>query len=199
MDSLDPAVSILTAMISPVVVISACGTLIMSTTNRAARVNDRLHKWTDDFVALMQDESDDPLRAERRAMVFHQIDRLTSRARLLQLSLMAFYISLALFVATSFAIGVFYAAAAFGYTWRWDSWVAVTFALLGGGGLLAGSTLLISEARLALDANNDEMDFIWQLGKRHATDELLEQLRAGRSPFVRLPRYFGMTRRNRKS
>jgi hypothetical protein len=199
MDQLDPAVDILTAMITPAVIISACGTLIVSTTTRAARVNDRLHKWIDDFVALMQEESDDPLRAEHRAMVFHQIDRLTSRARLLQLSLMAFYISLALFVATSFAIGVFTAADSFGYIWRWDGWVAVTIALFGGGGLLAGCILLISEARLALAANNEEMDFIWQLGKRHATDELLEELRAGRQPFVRLPGIPGMTGRNRKA
>lgn len=186
-DPLASAETILTSMITPAVVISACGALIASTTTRAARVNDRLHKWVDDFVVLMRDERDASLGAGHREMLFYQIDRLTSRARLLQVSLMALYISLALFVATSFAIGILAAAVSFDQVWRWYGWIPVGSALLGGGGLLFGSTLLILEARLALDATNDEMDFIWQIGKHHATDDLFDHLRAGRTPFVRLP------------
>jgi hypothetical protein len=198
MDPLYPVTSILTAMISPVVVISACGALIASTTTRAARVNDRLHRWVDDFVALMREEPDDPLGMDHRAMVFYQIDRLTSRARLLQVCLMVLYVALAFFVATSFTVGVIAAAATVDYLWAWSGIVTIGLALAGGGGLLIGCTLLISEARLALASTNDEMDFIWQVGKRHATEELLESWRAGQVSFVRLPRAPRLLRRKPK-
>lgn len=188
MGSLDTVVSILAVMISPVIAISACAALIQSTTTRAARVNDRLHKWADDFVELMRENPDDPLAMEHRAMVFYQIDRLTTRGRRLQACLMVLYIALCLFVATSFAVGVFSIAAQFEFDWRWGGATTLALALGGGGGLLVGCILLISEARLALAATNDEMDFIWQVGKRHASEEMLESWRKGRAPIVRLPR-----------
>jgi hypothetical protein len=195
MKPLDPVVNILTAMISPVVAISACAALIASTTTRAARVNDRLHKWADDFIKLMREEPDDLLGTDHRAMVFYQIDRLTTRGRRLQGCLMVLYVALALFVATSFAVGVFSAAASFDYLWEWSGWITIGFALSGGGGLLVGCILLITEARLALASTNDEMDFIWQVGKRHATEELLESWRAERSSLVRRSRTLGLLRR----
>lgn len=188
MDSLESVVNILAVMISPVIAISACAALIQSTTTRAARVNDRLHKWADDFVELMRENPEDPLEMEHRAMVFYQIDRLTSRGRRLQACLMVLYIALSLFVATSFAVGVFSTAAQFELDWRWSGVTTLALALGGGGGLLVGCILLIAEARLALSATNDEMDFIWQVGKRHASDEMLESWRQGRASFVRLPR-----------
>lgn len=191
MKPLDPVVNILTAMISPVVAISACAALIASTTTRAARVNDRLHKWADDFIELMREEAEDPLGTDHRAMVFFQIDRLTSRGRRLQVCLMVLYVALAFFVATSFAVGVFSTAASFDYLWEWSGWITIGLALAGGGGLLLGCIVLIAEARLALASTNDEMDFIWQVGKRHATDELLESWRVGRSSLVRRPRPLG--------
>lgn len=187
MQPIDYVVNILTAMISPVVAISACAALIASTTTRAARVNDRLHKWADDFIELTREEPNDSLGLEHRAMVFYQIDRLTSRGRRLQVTLMVMYIALAFFVATSFAVGVFASAASVDYIWKWSGIITIGLALAGGGGLLFGCILLISEARLALASTNDEMDFIWQVGKRHASEELLQSWREGRMSFVRLP------------
>jgi hypothetical protein len=43
---------------------------------------------------------------ERQAVIFEQLDKLTSRARILQRSMVSFYLCLGMFVATSVAIGV---------------------------------------------------------------------------------------------
>jgi hypothetical protein len=106
MDPLTPALSILSAMITPVVIISACASLIISTSSRAVRAVDRLHRWSEEFVDLAERSPQTEAVRQRRAMIFEQLDQLTSRARLLQRSLAACYVSLGLFVPTSAAIAV---------------------------------------------------------------------------------------------
>ena len=177
MEALSQALAVLTAMITPAVLISACGALILSTSTRLGRVVDRVRSLAERFEELAAgNEQDVPLPEERRAVIFLQLDKLTSRARLLQRCMTIFYVALCLFVATSVAIGVVaFAGAAY-------SWLPVALGLGGATFLFYGSVLLILEARLALSTIMAEMDFIWQLSRHHAPAELVRQ----RSPHYRL-------------
>jgi hypothetical protein len=176
MEAFSSAVAVLTAMITPAVLISACGALILSTSTRLGRVVDRVRMLINDFEGMMLKTQDDDgleLFEERRAVIFNQLDKLTTRTRLLQKSMRVFYLSLGVFVATSVAIGL--VAAVGRPSW---AWLPVVLGLSGALGLLYGSVLLIMESRIAQDALNAEMDFIWKLGRALAPPDL----RQTRSP-----------------
>src|SRR5215470_15472584 len=100
------AIAVLTAMITPAVLISACGSMILSTSSRLGRVVDRVRALSDRFEAMTDDEQAQADITERQEVIFKQLDKLTSRARLLQRCMVVFYLSLGLFVATSVAIGI---------------------------------------------------------------------------------------------
>src|SRR5205085_10037015 len=106
MEALSSAVAVLTAMITPAVLISACGALILSTSTRLGRVTDRVRLLRDRFEGLAKGDVEVELYEERRAHTFDQLDRLTMRSRLLQKSMTVFYLALGVFVATSVAIGL---------------------------------------------------------------------------------------------
>src|SRR3954463_6433451 len=84
MDGVSSALAVLTAMITPAVLISACGTMILSTSTRLGRVVDRVRSLSDRLEELVHREQEVELYEERRAVIFNQLDKLTSRARLLQ-------------------------------------------------------------------------------------------------------------------
>ena len=157
-------------MITPAVLISACGTLILSTSTRLGRVVDRVRNLSDRFEELTQSGEETQLFEERRAVIFNQLDKLTSRARLLQRCMTVFYLALGIFVLTSVAIGVVAAGGGHSY-----GWLPVVTGLIGASFLFYGSVLLIFEARLALSTISDEMDFIWHLGKSLAPADLVQQ------------------------
>src|SRR5688572_18834421 len=98
------AVAVLTAMITPAVLISACGSMILSTSTRLGRVVDRVRSLSDKLEELANKGEDE--NKERQAAIFAQLDKLTSRARILQRAMVSFYLCLGMFVATSVAIGV---------------------------------------------------------------------------------------------
>jgi hypothetical protein len=169
MDGLSSSVEVLTAMITPAVLISASGTLILSTSTRLGRVVDRVRSLSDRLQSLPEDDATMEYLAEKRAMIYDQLDKLTSRSRLLQRGLTTFYLAVGVFVATSVAIGVvsFFNGRA--------GWVPVALGLVGASFLFYGSMLLVFEARLALSTTHAEMDFIWRTTKRLVPRELIEQ------------------------
>ena len=156
-------------MITPAVLISASGTMILSTSTRLGRVVDRVRSLSDRLQELPNDDAQADLLEEKRAMLFDQLDKLTSRSRLLQRALTTFYLAVGVFVATSVAIGVVsFFHGRFG-------WVPVAMGLIGAFFLFYGSMLLVFEARLALSTTHAEMDFIWRTSKRLVPRELVEQ------------------------
>jgi hypothetical protein len=176
MEAFSSAVAVLTAMITPAVLISACGALILSTSTRLGRVVDRVRLLIDRFEEMMKTQDEEEgveLFEERRTVIFDQLDKLTTRTRLLQKSMRVFYLALGVFVATSVAIGIVAAADS-----PRQAWVPVVLGLTGASGLFYGSVLLIKESRLAQEALNAEMDFIWKLGRALAPPDL----RQTRSP-----------------
>src|SRR5204863_10007437 len=160
-------------MITPAVLISASGTMILSTSSRLGRVVDRVRSLSDRLQELSRGDSEIDLLEERRAMLFDQLDKLTSRSRLLQRALTTFYLAVGIFVATSVAIGV----VSFSSGPRF-AWVPVAMGLIGAFFLFYGSMLLVFEARLALSTTHAEMDFIWRTTKRVVPRELVEQHKA---------------------
>ena len=174
MEALSSAVAVLTAMITPAVLISACGALILSTSTRLGRVVDRVRMLIDRFEEMMKTQDEDvELFEERRIVIFNQLDKLTTRTRLLQKSMRVFYLALGVFVATSVAIGLVAAVNRPGH-----AWIPVVLGLTGACGLFYGSVLLIKESRLAQESLNAEMDFIWKLGRALAPPDM----RQTRSP-----------------
>ena len=179
MDALSSALAVLTAMITPAVLISACGTMILSTSTRLGRVVDRVRSLSDRLEELAHSASEIELYEERRSVIFEQLDKLTSRARLLQRCMVTFYMALGIFVSTSVAIGI---AAVSGARYQW---IPIVTGLIGACFLFYGSMLLIFEARLALSTIHTEMDFIWQLTKRFVPAQVVEKHRPHRVHFRR--------------
>lgn len=169
MDGLSSSLAVLTAMITPAVLISASGTMILSSSTRLGRVVDRTRSLSDRLQELSSGDSEAEFFEERLAMLYDQLDKLTSRSRLLQRALTSFYLAVGVFVATSVAIGVVsFAAGRFG-------WVPVAMGLIGACFLFYGSMLLVFEARLALSTTHAEMDFIWRTSKRIVPKKVAEQ------------------------
>lgn len=160
------ALAVLTAMITPAVLISACGALIFSTSSRLGRVIDRVRILSDRFQELAAHPEKDEMSDERRLLIFTQLDRQTSRARLIQRAMVAFYSALGVFVATSVAIALISALA------RNFTWIAVVLGLIGALFMLYGSMLLIVESRMALGAIMTEMDFLWKVSRKYAGSDL---------------------------
>lgn len=177
------ALAVLTAMITPAVLISACGALIFSTGTRLGRVIDRVRALAAKFEELARNPQADEMADERRVVLYTQLDRQTSRARLIQRAMVAFYTALGTFVATTVAIAVTSSVA------RNYTWLAVIFGLVGAMFMFYGSVLLIIESRLALAAVLSEMDFVAKVSRHYAGDELAGRPVGG--PFTWLGRRIG--------
>ncbi|MDX6694170.1 MAG: hypothetical protein QOF02_1773 [Blastocatellia bacterium] len=169
MDGLSSSLAVLSAMITPAVLISACGTMSLSTSTRLGRVVDRVRALSDRLEELALTGQQREFFDERRAMIFSQLDKLTSRARILQRSMVTFYLALGIFVSTSVAIGVVAVTSA-----RYE-FIPVVMGLVGACFLFFGSILLIGEARLALGTIHSEMDFVWRLSKEYVPAELVKE------------------------
>jgi len=177
------ALAVLTAMITPAVLISACGALIFSTGTRLGRVIDRVRHLSTKFEELAKNPEADDMAEERRSLIFTQLERQMGRARLIQRAMVAFYSALGVFVATSVAIAVLNSVA------RNYTYVAVALGVSGALFMLYGSVLLIIESRLALNAILTEMEFVAKVSRKYAGEDL-----AGRSiggPFTWLGRKIG--------
>lgn len=157
-------------MITPAVLISACGSMILSTSSRLGRVVDRVRSLSDRLEAIANSDESLADSTERQEAIFHQLDRLTSRARILQRCMVTFYLSLGMFVATSVAIGI----VPFTHDVRYNV-IPVGLGIAGACFLFYGSILLILEARLALSTIHSEMDFIWRQSKKMAPAEVVER------------------------
>jgi hypothetical protein len=175
MDALAASLGVLTAMITPAVLISASGTMILSTSTRLGRVVDRVRMLLDRLRDLSDSEEKPPFFEEERAMLYDQLDKLTSRSRLLQRALTSFYLAVGVFVATSAAIGLVAFLAARGFSGARGAWIPVVMGIIGALFLFYGSMLSIFEARLALTTTHAEMDFVWRITRRVVPKELVEQ------------------------
>jgi len=155
---------ILTSMITPAVLISACGTLIFSTSARLGRVFDRVTILKNELEAVMAGKLG--LASERMAFLHDQIILQRRRAGLIQKAMVALYTSTACFIATSLAVAfnVAYGSSA-------TAWIPTAIALIGGLFLFAASAILIYESRFNLRFVNRQIDFIEFLQEQYEEEE----------------------------
>lgn len=145
---------VLGAMITPAVLISAGGTLVLSTSNRLSRVVDRVRVLAADAERLENDQSaPGAFEVRKRELIVSQLRELSRRALLLRSAIAALYVAIGFLIATSIGVGIF---TAFGLDY---SWLPITLGMLGTGGLLWATGLLVREAQLAIASTLEELKY----------------------------------------
>lgn len=187
-EPLSSTIEFLTAMVTPALLISATGSLVLSTSTRLGRVVDRVRALEERLSDLIYAEKKDdvPLYERRVEVIVDLLDKVTSRSRILQRAMAAFYYGLGMFVLTSVTIAV----AAFFSTARW---VPIPIGVIGIMFLFWGSILMLRETRMATATVNAEMDFTWQLAREVAPKEIVSRYKP-RGGFGGL----GLARRKKK-
>lgn len=145
-------IDVLSAMITPAVLLLATGSLVMTTSNRSMRCVDRVRERAAELEELgdKQDEHTDV----KRQHLYKQLEVNTRRARLLQKALSRLYLAVGFFVGTSVSIGlVALLHVNVGY-------VPLVLGFVGAFLLFSASVYLILESRLALTTTYTEMDYI---------------------------------------
>ena len=166
-NALNSTIEFLTAMVTPALLISATGSLVLSTSTRLGRVVDRVRQLEDRLSdAIYSEHKDDiPLYDKRVEVIVDLLDKVTSRSRILQRAMGAFYYGLMFFVSTSVTIAV----AAIFNSYRW---VPIPIGIIGIMFLFYGSVLMLRETRMAAATVNAEMDFTWELARKVAPREI---------------------------
>lgn len=155
------ALAVLSAMITPAVLISACGTLILSTSTRLGRVMDRVRDLSRSLEEIFG-QPEGALANARRDEVERQLLIQTRRGQLLQRSLTSFYVALGVFVGTTVSIGLTAYAPRMGFV---PGWLGIVGTLT----LFYGCMLLLGETRLALRSVDLEVAFVLTLKELHAS------------------------------
>ena len=144
---------VLASMITPAVLISACGTLIFSTSARMGRIFDRVNVMKGEVEAVVNGKMSYP--HERMEHLKDQIELQKLRAKLIHKAMVCLYSATALFIASSLAIAVNVA-----YDSKDSAWIPTLIALSGGLFLFVASALLLYESRFNLKFVNCSIDFI---------------------------------------
>jgi uncharacterized membrane protein YqjE len=151
MDDISIGISILTAMITPAILIVACGSLSLTTSQRLNRSLESARKISVTFNEINEGRRSVSIREQE--MLRRQLEKSARRAVLLQRAMTMLYTALGFFILTSLIIGLFEIIS------RMRSWLLVILPMLGAIALLWASILLIMETRLALKSVDDEMYF----------------------------------------
>ena len=182
--ALSSTIEFLTAMVTPALLISATGSLVLSTSTRLGRVVDRVRQLEERLSDLIYaaNKGEVPLYDKRVEVIVDLLDKVTSRARILQRAMQAFYYGLGMFVLTSVTIAI----AAFFSTYRW---VPIPVGIVGIMFLFWGSMLMLRETRVATATVNAEMDFTWELARKVAPREVaIKYARHGKRGGTKLAR-----------
>ena len=184
-NNLNSVIEFLTAMITPALLISATGSLVLSTSTRLGRVVDRVRALEVRLGEMIyaEDKTQIPLYERRVEVVVDLLDLVTSRSRLLQRAMTTFYYGLMLFILTSVAIAV----AGIFNVYRW---LPIPIGIVGIMFLFVGSLLMLKETRMATATINQEMDFTWELARKVAPEDVASKynkkgkIRGNRDPKV---------------
>ncbi len=166
-NALNSTIEFLTAMVTPALLISATGSLVLSTSTRLGRVVDRVRQLEIRLSELIYADNKDevPLYDKRVEVIVDLLDKVTSRSRILQHALQSFYYGIGMFTLTSVTIAI----AAFFNAYRW---VPIPVGIVGIMFLFWGSVLMLRETRMATATVNAEMDFTWELARKVAPREV---------------------------
>jgi hypothetical protein len=169
-NALSVTIEFLTAMITPALLISATGSLVLSTSTRLGRVIDRVRDLEKRLTELIyvEDKEELPLYDKRVDVVVNLLDKVTSRSRILQRAMAAFYYGLGFFILTSVSIGVVGVLGIYRLA-------PIPIGIIGIMFLFYGSILMLREARMATATINAEMDFVWELARTVAPEKVVSR------------------------
>jgi len=160
MDTLDQTLSILSAMITPVVLIMASSSLILSTSQRLSRSIARARDVSDAIKTRISQDDGNGKSADP-AILIQQLELASRRANLLQRAMTSLYVTLFFFIASCISIAVVYFISS-----RY-AWFPVILDLIGVIGLCYASILLVRESSVALSAVHTEMQHTLQQFERY--------------------------------
>jgi hypothetical protein len=147
----------LSAMIAPALFMTSNGSLIISTSNRMARIVDRIRVQNEANDRLGRDPGDLDFVARRRAHLEDQLTRLVRRSRHVRMALVLLYLAMGSFVGTSLALA-------------FDVWAGNRLKALPSATAVVGVSLmlwacvnLVREALEALRSNHVEIAFYHDL------------------------------------
>lgn len=143
----------LSAMITPAIFMTATGSLIISTSNRMARVVDRIRVLNDLADELGRGDSALDFVAERRAHGDNQLGRLQWRADRVRFALTVLYLGFAMFVGASLTLALDVVLAN-----RLEV-VPTMLSVVGVAMQLVACVNLVREAHAALHSNRLEVEF----------------------------------------
>ena len=156
-------IAILTAMITPAVLILACGSLSLTTSQRLNRSIERTRKITSLLNEIETGSRN--IDREEQTMLYRQMENSANRSILLQRAMTLLYASLSFFIATSLLIGIF-------ELMEWEEpWSVAILSLIGVIVLFFASITLIMEARLSHNSIQQEMHHAIKISRRLRLDK----------------------------
>ncbi|ADV61835.1 hypothetical protein Isop_1249 [Isosphaera pallida ATCC 43644] len=151
------ALEVLTAMITPALLLTGSSSLAASTSTRLSRVVDRVRQLSAEVESMTRHSSSEPIDNTRLRVIIDQLSRLGRRVVKLRSALTLIYTGIALLLSTGVAIGVTAAL-----SWSFD-WPVVILGLCGCASLLGASVQLLGETRLAIHTSLQEMAYVGHL------------------------------------
>lgn len=142
---------ILSGMITPAVLVSACASLIFSTANRLGRIFDRVNLLKSEVEMILDGKKN--FQEERMVYLRHQLSVQKKRAVLIQRSMAFLYLATSLFIISSLTLAFTLAFA------KNLSWLPTIIAIIGGICLFIASALLLYESRYNLTFINRQIEF----------------------------------------
>ncbi|HEY4439667.1 MAG TPA: DUF2721 domain-containing protein [Candidatus Elarobacter sp.] len=136
--SLPSVLGVISAMITPAILILATGSLVASTLTRLARVVDRARQLLEDIIQRRRSGE-----AEQAAIYARWLRLYQRRAAFAERALQLYYVAIFLFVLSSLSI------AAEHFTRALIPWFSLSLVLLGAAALCAGTAALVIETNIA--------------------------------------------------
>lgn len=161
MNDISHTLAILSAMITPVVLILASGSLILTTSQRLSRSIERTRKLSDAMRNLVKQHAVTPVPDEELQVLYDQLEIASQRARLLQQAMTILYGTVFFFIATCISIAAVFLSRAV-YTW-----LPVALGLTGIVLLFIASIILIRETRIAIVAVQNETEHLVLYFRKH--------------------------------
>jgi hypothetical protein len=163
LSSLSAVLGVLTALIAPALLISACGNLITSTTHRLISNTERFRTLAV-RIRRLDGQKGLPSMAERRELDA-QLDWTYRRVLIQQRALTLFYTAAVFFVACSFALGLEAVTRAL------PSWLPVFLGLFGVLVLLVAVALLLVETHRLVAGMREELSALHEEVRRGSRPE----------------------------
>lgn len=155
------AISVLSSMLTPAILILAAASILSTVSTRLIRVMDRVRELGKEIKQLARSEAAGRVENERREFLFLLLRSSSRRARILQKAMSSLYAAIGAFVVTSIVIGILSLSDV-------DvGWVALAVGFVGALLFLVASSLLIVESRMAIRATGSETKFVWRWSESH--------------------------------